>query len=203
MSLTYADAQSKSLSRKAFAVGGVVAVHIAVFFALSAARPSITVLKPLQDSVAVFIPLQPPKPKPLPKPPQVTQRVEAQELPVPQPDPVVVPDVPLVQDSGANAAIAATDTTPTVPANSFSITRRIDPTYPAASQRAGEQGTVVLNIVIGPDGKPLEVMVAKSSGFAALDEAALKAARQWRFATNVQGLARVSVPITFRLQGER
>jgi len=58
---------------------------------------------------------------------------------------------------------------------------------------------LLLAIVIGEDGKPVEVNIEKSSGFAALDEAAVSAARQWRFKTNVSGQARVTVPITFRL----
>ena len=44
--------------------------------------------------------------------------------------------------------------------------------YPAASKRLGEEGTVVLQFLIGEDGKVIESKVASSSGHARLDEAA-------------------------------
>lgn len=55
------------------------------------------------------------------------------------------------------------------------------PAYPEAARRRGEQGTVTCQLTIARDGRVLEVAVVTSSGFAALDEAALKALRKWRF----------------------
>lgn len=204
MSLTQADTRSKSLPRTAATVG-VVLVHLAVFYALTIGRPSITITQPLKDAVTVFIPLErPPTPQPKITPPKAHLE---RSVPTPTPEQTpIVPEVPLIQGPNDNTITTETvpdDSTPGTPPNSFAITRRVDPQYPSASRRAGEQGTVLLAIVIGADGKPVDVSVAKSSGFSALDDSAVNAVRQWRFTTNVSGQARVTVPVTFRLQNVR
>lgn len=48
------------------------------------------------------------------------------------------------------------------------------PEYPASSIRIGEEGTVNLAMLIGPDGRVLESRVEKSSGSRALDKAAVQ-----------------------------
>ena len=67
----------------------------------------------------------------------------------------------------------------------------------------GEAGTVQVRVLVDERGRPKEVNVAKSSGFARLDEAAMEAVRRWRFvaATNDQGpvASWTQVAITFRL----
>lgn len=52
---------------------------------------------------------------------------------------------------------------------------------PRASHRAGESGTVWLRVVVDTNGRPAQVLVHRSSGFARLDEQALWAMRQARF----------------------
>jgi periplasmic protein TonB len=51
------------------------------------------------------------------------------------------------------------------------------PEYPRASLVNEEQGTVVLSLMIGADGKVTDSKVEKSSGFKNLDKAALKLAQ--------------------------
>jgi TonB family protein len=46
------------------------------------------------------------------------------------------------------------------------------PQYPIESRRAGEQGTVVLRFLVGPDGLPIRSEIFSSSGFERLDKAA-------------------------------
>ena len=48
-----------------------------------------------------------------------------------------------------------------------------EPEYPPASRRLGEQGTVVLEVLVDPDGRAVEAKVVQSSGFPRLDEAAV------------------------------
>jgi len=55
------------------------------------------------------------------------------------------------------------------------------PTYPAISKRLGEQGKVILRVLIGTDGLPQKVEVNKSSGFDRLDRQAQDAVMRWRF----------------------
>ena len=55
------------------------------------------------------------------------------------------------------------------------------PEYPAASIRYEEQGTVTLSFLIGIDGKVVDKKIIKSSGFVALDTAALNAIAKCSF----------------------
>lgn len=57
----------------------------------------------------------------------------------------------------------------------------IRPYYPLAARMRGEEGVVKVEICLGPNGRVLECNLAKSSGFPALDNAALKAVRNSRF----------------------
>ena len=55
------------------------------------------------------------------------------------------------------------------------------PSYPAISKRMGEQGKVVLRVLIGTDGAPQKVEINKSSGYERLDRQAQEAVMRWRF----------------------
>ncbi len=55
------------------------------------------------------------------------------------------------------------------------------PAYPRASRRLGEQGTVIVRVLISTQGLPEKAEVRTSSGFARLDQAALEAVLRWRF----------------------
>ena len=57
---------------------------------------------------------------------------------------------------------------------------------PAASRRAGEQGTVWLRVLVGRDGLPREIRVHRSSGHERLDEQALAAMAAARFEPQIQ-----------------
>lgn len=59
--------------------------------------------------------------------------------------------------------------------------RRPSPVYPRVSQRRGEQGRVVLRVLISPQGRVADVSIRRSSGHARLDEAAIDAMRHARF----------------------
>ena len=59
--------------------------------------------------------------------------------------------------------------------------RNIRPDYPKGARQRGEQGDVVLEIRVSAEGTVDDVKVATSSGFAELDEAAVKAARAAKF----------------------
>jgi periplasmic protein TonB len=55
-----------------------------------------------------------------------------------------------------------------------------DPEYSEEARKAKYQGTVVLFLVVGPDGRPRDIKLARSLGMG-LDEKAIEAVRQWRF----------------------
>jgi len=54
------------------------------------------------------------------------------------------------------------------------------PSYPPASRRSGETGTVVLQLLVRADGGVETVRVVRSSGYAQLDDAAADEAHRWR-----------------------
>lgn len=55
-----------------------------------------------------------------------------------------------------------------------------DPEYSEEARKAKYEGIVVLNIVVGADGRPRDIRVARSLGLG-LDEKAIEAVRQWKF----------------------
>jgi periplasmic protein TonB len=77
------------------------------------------------------------------------------------------------------------------------------PVYPPIAKRLGEQGRVLLRVLVSPDGMAKEVSLHSSSGSESLDEAAIRAVRRWRFVPAKQGnnavTAWVQVPIVFKL----
>lgn len=77
-----------------------------------------------------------------------------------------------------------------------------DPEYSEEARKAKWQGTVVLWVVIGPDGKPRDVRVQRSLGMG-LDEKAIEAVRTWKFdpaKKDGQPVAvQVNVEVNFRL----
>jgi periplasmic protein TonB len=82
--------------------------------------------------------------------------------------------------------------------------RITQPEYPPASRRAGEAGTVTLQVFVQENGRAGEVKVAKSSGFEKLDEAAVKEVqRNWRFVPGKEDGKPVAMwhtfAVTFRL----
>lgn len=77
------------------------------------------------------------------------------------------------------------------------------PVYPALSQRLGEQGKVVIRVLIGRDGTALRGDIHQSSGFERLDQAALHAVMSWRYVPGQRGgVAQdmwFNVPVNFSL----
>ena len=49
------------------------------------------------------------------------------------------------------------------------------------SKRLGEQGKVIVRVLIGIDGLPRDAGIRQSSGFQRLDDAAQAAVMSWRF----------------------
>lgn len=78
------------------------------------------------------------------------------------------------------------------------------PVYPAISQRLGEQGQVVVRVLIGKDGNAHRGEVFQSSGYERLDQAALRAVVSWRFVPGQRsGMPQdmwFNVPVSFTLK---
>lgn len=76
--------------------------------------------------------------------------------------------------------------------------------YPLASRRRREEGRTVVDLTIDTRGLVTTVSVAKSSGYARLDSAALDSVRQYRckprMEAGVAQIVRTTAPIDFELQ---
>lgn len=81
------------------------------------------------------------------------------------------------------------------------------PPYPDELRRQLIGGTVLLRLVVGPDGTVASIRVERSSGHPALDESALSTVRKWRFVPARRGNQAVSyefrLPIEFGIRGTR
>jgi periplasmic protein TonB len=146
---------------------------------------------PLPDLPPPEFPVKAPPPKPKPPPPK--------------PKPAQVTPPTEAQPSQASAAPAATSSAPkTVSASQVAYLTPPSPIYPARSRRAGEKGTVTVKVLIDATGRPAQVALQGSSGFAALDESAVSAVRAARFRPYSEGgtpqAVWVLVPINFVLQ---
>lgn len=155
-----------------------------------------TVLPP----IAVFIPkpvVAPPPAPPLPRdyrPPQVLPVAPTVVIEEPRGDTALTPNDPRPPQAGpaerSPVGLMATHTTPP---------------YPALDARLGNQGTVLLRLVIGPDGAVRAASVVRSSGFAGLDQAAIAwVVVHWRYRPAERGGAAVesaaNVAVSFNLK---
>lgn len=111
------------------------------------------------------------------------------------PAPAVSP-LPVVPSPGAAPR--------TVSVREVQYLRAPAPVYPRAAERRGESGEVVLKVLIGTDGHPAQVLLSRSSGFDALDRAAIDAMRAAVFKpyaeNGVPQTVWVHTPIAFDLE---
>lgn len=79
------------------------------------------------------------------------------------------------------------------------------PEYPPMARRKGEQGRVLLQVLVSENGKAEKVQIDTGSGYSSLDQAALQAVSKWSFIPAKKGNRPVSayviVPVRFSLNG--
>jgi protein TonB len=72
------------------------------------------------------------------------------------------------------------------------------------SFRLGEEGTTIVRVLIGTNGRALQAQVAQSSGYARLDQAAEATARSWQYVPGKRGgvpeAMWVNVPIKWEIK---
>jgi len=80
------------------------------------------------------------------------------------------------------------------------------PAYPAAARAERLEGLVVLAVLVGANGRVVDVSVASSSSHTVLDQAAAGAVKTWTFAPAHRGARAVEsvveVPVKFALSRE-
>ena len=164
--------------------------------------------KPVETPPPPVIPKEAPhKPeiaKQTPKPPvpqtQAPPPILAVETATPAPNapaPVqIAPAEPILPPSVPVAAVATPAPAPvSVPVSATKVLPSTDADdlynpnqrYPRMSQTMGEQGTVMVRILIGANGLPLKSELQKTSGFERLDQAALDFVMQSRYKPGTLG----------------
>jgi protein TonB len=116
----------------------------------------------------------------------------------PEPEPAS-PAVPEQKIQAADAAVLP-------PISRAAYLRNPPPFYPLAARRAGEQGTVLLRVLITREGAASRVEIEKGSGSVHLDAAAQETVKAWRFTPARRGAEAIEswmrVPVMFRLVGD-
>jgi protein TonB len=157
--------------------------------------PPVKKERPAPKSAAKPAPESKPAPRTPSTAPATAQESQQEAKPAPAPAPsspaTAAPPAPPapVRTSASEASYAATNRTPP---------------YPRISLTNGEEGTVVLRVLVTAEGTAGAVEVKASSGYMLLDESARKTVMTWRFKPATVDGKPVSewyqVPIPFKLQ---
>ncbi len=171
----------------------------------------------------------PPAPSPVPEVPWQSQPVPAEALPTEEPAEALVTTSELAMteaqpvaaaaaapvspggspDSTGSSAIGGTSSDGSTKGGGIAapgILSKADPVYPSAARKAGLEGTVLLRIEILTNGRTGAISIARSTGYAALDEAAIEAVANWQFipakdlATGRAVPCTTTLPVSFRLR---
>lgn len=151
---------------------------------------------------------RPPKPKPVPKPKPLPPPEKSITLPpepaVPVPVPAIAP-APVPVPSPVKVEAGETHEAPVTPPRiDASRLNNPAPAYPSISRQWGEEGTVLLELLVLADGRVTDVKIKTSSGYPRLDRSALDAVKRWRYKpAQRDGVAidyRYLQPITFSLR---
>ena len=121
------------------------------------------------------------------------------------------PQTAVPQPVRLNAALQGTESFTlegrSTPPEALDTSRNRRPNYPDGSRRRGEEGVVRVELLIDPTGRVADVRILESSGFSALDAAALQTLREWRFRPAQRGGLPVAGSITtavhFRIETAR
>jgi protein TonB len=181
---TALEHDSTFLTRRSLVFLIIVALHVFIFWALATglARKAIEVLAPPIQTDIVQEEVKKTEPPPPPPP-------EFQKPPVEVPPPDVTIDMPVeTQQTTAisNVTTKHVEAAPPAPKAVNRTAPKIDTVhfphsedfYPAASKRLGEEGSPVVKVCMGADGKPSgPPTIAQSSGSARLDGGAIDLAK--------------------------
>ena len=147
---------------------------------------------PLPEPPKPKVEHEPPKPKP--PPPKPVQK----PAPAPRPPADAQPQQAVPAPAGPPAAPK------TVSASQLGYLVPPNPIYPARSRKAGEEGKVMIRVLVDVSGRPSQVSLQASSGHSALDESALGAVRAAQFRPYAEGglpqAVWVLIPINFVLR---
>jgi protein TonB len=117
--------------------------------------------------------------------------------------PVLPVSVPVAAERATSVASRSVEVVHVPPRFDAAYLENPPPPYPRIAKSRGEQGLVVVAVDVGADGRPLNCALHRSSGYPALDDAALRTIRTWRFVPARRGEQTIAetvlVPMPFRL----
>lgn len=154
-------------------------------------------LEPIPETVPTPEPL--PEEAAPPEPEEILTANQSEEVAAPQatPEPKRV-EKKLTPQSLTPLALSKTANVPKP-----MVIRNTPPIYPETARRAGWEGRVTVRVEVSADGLPIRVALEKSSGYGVLDQAALRAVKNWRFQPRTLGgvvmAGTVDVPVNFTL----
>ena len=181
----------------------ICAAHLGALYWLTTtlSRSPVLTTPPAVVGMLVSAPAATVEPKPLPTAPQPRPTPVPRTRPTPLPPPpkappseravAAPPPEPAAQPQAVTAAVAqaaspapeakqpATPVSP--PRADAAMLNNPAPAYPAQSRRLREEGRVLFDVYILPDGSVGQIKLKRSSGFLRLDDAALEAVRRWRY----------------------
>jgi periplasmic protein TonB len=188
--MPYAPTQDSTfLTRRGLVFVAIVGLHLGMYYVLNSGLSQHlvdVVLGPIETRMIEEAPdTDEPPPPPPPKietpPPFVPPPEVSIELPVETNASTAIQTVTNVRPTAPPPPVA--QPAPIARTAPKSDTRRplSQPEYPPSSRRAGEHGTVILEVYVLETGRVGEARVKQSSGFPRLDEAAVREVkRAWR-----------------------
>jgi len=181
----------------------VVALHVAIIYALVTVLAHHDVaLPPAPIETKIISAPQPETPPPTPPP--LPQFATPPPLFVPPPEVnVAAPPPPQSTAPTVTTTIAPSTPAPTAPPARvqphLDLAHSSQPDYPPEARRLGEQGSLVLQVLVEPDGRVSDSKLVQSSGFPVLDEAALAGVKtNYRFVPGTVGGTPQPMWFTFR-----
>jgi len=212
------------MNRRLVIAASVVLFHIAAIWAIQTGllRRAVEIVVPAEVLSEFINPPAPrteqaqaPASKPQVQTPPKRQAAPA-PLPVATPEPAPTPAAPMgvTSPQPPAPAMAAPVTTAhagppaparlELPSSNAAYLNNPKPPYPVLSKRLGEQGKVVVRVLIGVDGTAQQAEIRTSSGYERLDQAALTTVLKWRYVPGKRGgvpeAMWFNVPINFVLE---
>jgi protein TonB len=209
MGLLTANPPRSVFARRGGAMVCVTALHVAVVAMLLNVTYGERVEPGAQSIKVVTLTMDRPFDEPAPDipvelepPPPVEMVVPLIHIQLPTPPPSAITPPP--PHPAAARPVALRDDAPVMlDVDQVDYLRKPQLRYPVHAKRSRLQGTVYLRVLIGPDGEPRDVIIDRSSGHKALDEAAREAILKSQFRPHREnGVARAAVaivPVEFSL----
>jgi protein TonB len=177
--------------RRAMIIGGVGLLHIAAIYGLmhGMVAKAIEIIHP--PIVVTVDTKTPPKIVTPPPPPTLVRPSQPMVESPPKPE-IVIADTPPQQTITLPPPTIPTNPQPPADANASGLTAtHTVPPYPALARAASHQGTVLLQLVVSPEGAVATATVVTSSGYPELDQAAVAwVISHWKYKPALQnGLA--------------